>query len=275
MTSLKFSIIIPSYNQGKFIEQTLESIISQEYENVEIIVIDGGSSDGTVGILEKYSSHIAYWQSTPDNGQAHAIAIGFSLATGDVLSWLNSDDVYYPLAFKEVNAKFLESNAEVVYGNMYLINETGRVVGERYLTQFLPEFLRDAYFCGGFGIYQPASFWRRNLYDRSGGIDITMKFCMDNDLFNKFVMKNAKFYFLDRMLAAFRIHSSSKTSSQQDVAEYERSIIYKKYIEDMEIKMPRLKRLMARIYRVLMLIKSRRILRVLKMRYFDNLKWVP
>lgn len=275
MKNLKFSIVIPSYNQGSFIEKTLVSLISQKYESLEIIVIDGGSSDNTRSILEKYNDHISYWQSRPDNGQADAIAIGFNLATGDILSWLNSDDIYTPFSLQKVNEIFSNSTAEVVYGNMYLINEVGQIVGERYLTPFLPDFLRDAYLCGGFGIYQPASFWRHDLYVRSGGVDRSLKFCMDNDLFNKFVIKDGEFLFLDSMLAGFRIHSNSKTSNQQGIAEYERDFLYKKYVDDAGIIVPKLKRLIARMYRILMLIKSRRILTVFKMRYFDKLKWVP
>lgn len=275
MSNLKFSIIIPSFNQGCFIEETLLSIFSQNYDNYEVIVIDGGSDDGTKEILEKYDSRIAYWQSRPDGGQSDAIAIGFGLATGDVISWLNSDDVYTAGALKEVSDAFLRTGADLVYGNKYLIDSVGEIIGERYLTPFLPAMLRDAFLCGGFGIYQPAAFWRRELYDRSGGVDRSLKFCMDNDLFNKFVINGGVFYFLDKMLAGFRVHADSKTSKQQAIAESERELLRIKYVERVGIPVPKLKRLIARTYRVVMLTLSGRLLKVLRMRYVDNLKWVP
>lgn len=264
MKNLKFSIVIPSYNQGIFIEQTLTSIISQKYENLEIIVIDGGSTDNTTSILKKYSSHITYWQSKPDNGQSDAIAIGFSLATGDILSWLNSDDIYHPSALQEVNNTFLETDAEVVYGNMYLINESGQVVSERYLTTFLPECLRDAYLCGGFGIYQPASFWRRSIYEKVGGLDKSFRFCMDNDLFNRFVIFGAKFKFIDDFLAGFRIHSESKTSTLSNIAKSEGLAIYDKYVTKRNIKFPLAKKLFAKAYRFTYLTARGRFFDVLK-----------
>lgn len=275
MENLKFSIVIPSYNQGQFIEDTLLSILNQDYHNYEIIVIDGGSSDSTVSVLEKYSHRISYWHSKKDSGQSDAIVTGFLRATGDIFCWLNSDDVYLPGALKAVNNAFVSSRAEVVYGNKQLIDRDGNIVGSRLLTSFLPNLIRDAYLCGGFGIYQPASFWSRDLYHRSGGVDRSFRFCMDNDLFNKFVIVGARFCFLDRYLAGFRVHADSKTSTQQSIAESERAKLYRSYVIERGIKFPALKRFCARGYRGYRLLITGRLAKVILMRFFDKLKWVP
>jgi glycosyltransferase involved in cell wall biosynthesis len=275
MQDLKFSIVIPSFNQGRFIESTLVSIIEQQYSNAEIIVIDGGSTDETTAILRKYAKHISYCVSEADHGQSHAIAKGFERATGDIFCWLNSDDVYLSGALRIVNDAFMRSRADVVYGNKQIIDNKGTVVSHRLVTPFLPDFMRDAYLCGGFGIYQPAAFWRRETYFRSGGIDQSLRFCMDNDLFNKFIVIGAYFQFVDKELAGFRVHIDSKTSTQRAVAEAESALLHRKYVHDRGVKFERLKRFGARSYRLAWFLMKGRLGQVLWMRYVDKLKWVP
>jgi len=127
----RISIVVPSYNQGNFIDRTLRSIVSQNYPNLDLIVVDGGSSDGTVGVIRKYANHIQWWVSEADDGQANAINKGLSNATGDIFSWLNSDDCLMPGALFRVAEQFMASDeTEVVYGHRVLINEAGQDVGK-------------------------------------------------------------------------------------------------------------------------------------------------
>jgi len=226
----RISIVTPSLNQGEFLERTILSVLNQNYPNLEYIIIDGNSTDGSVEVIENYEKYLAYWVSEKDNGQADAVNKGFQKSTGKILAWLNSDDIYLPGTLNGVS-KFLrnEKEVEVVYGNRYIINERDRLISERRLTHCNAFMTKLGSLCGGFGVYQPASFWRRETYEKVGGIDSSLKFCMDNDLFIKFALNNAKFKFMREYLVAFRVHSSSKTSTIRDVAKEEFTVLIKKY----------------------------------------------
>ena len=275
MDNIKFSIVIPSFNQGRFIEATLLSIFNQTYQNYEVIVMDGGSRDQTVSILKRYEEKISYWQSEREGGQSDAIAKGFLRASGDVFCWLNSDDVYLPSALESVAEFFNKSDADVVYGNKRLIDQDGKLIGVRVLTDFLPNFLKEAYLCGGFGIYQPSSFWRADLYKKTSGVDPNLRFSMDNELFNQFIVADAKFCFVNKELSGFRVHETSKTSTQQQIADVERAELYKRFVTNRNVSMPGLKRFLARFYRLIKLTISGKIFVVLQMRYMNKYKWVP
>lgn len=275
MKNKRISIVIPSYNQGKFIESTILSILNQNYNNTEIIVIDGGSTDETVSIIKKYEKHIFYWVSEKDNGQSDAIKKGFNIATGDLLCWLNSDDEFVMSTLELVNSTFQKYNSDVVYGNMNIVNENGRLISTRYLTPFLPKLIYNAYLCGGFGIYQPSSFWTKEIYIRTGGIDDNLKFCMDNDLFNKFIIHNAEFTFINRILSNFRIHSESKTSNLHEIANCERQLLYNKYVINRGLKFTKLLPVLARIYRISQLLFTLKLFEVLYNKFFNKYKWVP
>lgn len=275
MRNLKFSIVIPSFNQGQFVESTITSILDQQYPSLEIIVVDGGSTDGTVAVLEKHAKHLHYWVSEADNGQSHAIAKGFERATGDIYAWLNADDIYLEGTLRAVNEAFADGNADVVYGNKQIIDHKGAVVARRILTPFLPEFMRDAYLCGGFGIYQPASFWRRDLYLRSGGVDQSLRFCMDNDLFNKFTIAGARFRFVDRELAGFRVHADSKSSTLQHVARAEVALLRERYVLARGVRFEKAKRFGARAYRFAWFLMNGKLGRALWMHYGNGFRWMP
>jgi len=226
----KISIVTPSYNQGCFLERTLLSVVNQGYPNLEYIIVDGGSNDESVEIIRKYDRYVAYWVSEKDDGQADAIRKGFHESTGDILAYINSDDVYLPGTLLQVGDMFRNGpNTNVVYGNKYLTDERDEIIGERRLTPYIPVVSKLGFLYGGFGIYQPASFWTRELYYNVGEIDPAFQHCMDNDLFVRFALAGAKFRFIREYLVASRVHRISKTSTLRDIARKERRVIKDKY----------------------------------------------
>ena len=174
------SVITPSYNQGKFIRETIESVLSQSYKNLEHIVIDGGSSDETLQILKEYNQLDSrfHFVSEPDNGQCHALNKGLKMAKGKIIGWLNSDDTYLPNAINyAIEALNKQPNWTMVYGNAYYTNKNN----ER-LHPFIakPVHLKDLFH--NCLICQPSVFIRKKVLDELGGIDESLDFCMDYDL---------------------------------------------------------------------------------------------
>ncbi len=206
----RISIVVPSYNQGNFIDRTLRSIVSQNYPNLDLIVVDGGSSDGTVGVIRKYANHIQWWVSEADDGQANAINKGLSNATGDIFSWLNSDDCLMPGALFRVAEQFMASDeTEVVYGHRVLINEAGQDVGKWIMPGHRKFILTYADF-----IPQETMFWRTALWQKvGGGLDESFHFAMDWELIRRFIDANAKFKLIPAFLGQFRMHESQKTNA--------------------------------------------------------------
>ncbi len=226
----KISIVTPSYNQGQFLERTILSVLNQNYPNLEYIIMDGGSTDGSVEIVRKYERYLAHWTSGRDEGQADAIRKGFRLCTGRVFAYLNSDDVYLPGALHQVGRVFqVKQGVDVVYGNKYLTDEKDDIIGERRFTPYVPIISRAGFIYGGFGISQPASFWTRKLYDEVGEVDPAFIHCMDTDLFVRFAVRSAGFRFLREYLSGARIHRESKTSTLRSVAKAEGRVIRMKY----------------------------------------------
>ncbi len=204
---LKFSIVTPSFNQADFLEATLTSVLGQEHRPLEHIVIDGGSTDGSLDILRRYADQLAFWSSEPDQGQADAINKGFRHAHGDVLAYLNSDDLYLPGALSAV-ADFLNSRPDVdlVYGDCQVIDPSGQPLGLLPQHEFsLRRTIERAEF-----IPQPAAFWRRALFEKVGPFDASLHFAMDYDFFIR-AGQAGQVTRLPLTLAAFRVHPSSKT----------------------------------------------------------------
>ncbi|CAN5869460.1 glycosyltransferase family 2 protein [soil metagenome] len=179
----QISIVTPSYNQGQFIEETFVSVTSQRGVDVEYIVIDGGSSDNTGEILECYRSRISTLVVEPDKGQTDALIKGFKQASGEILAWLNSDDVYEAGTLNEV-ASIFEENPEVdfIYGDAIWIDKNGRFLKTKKEIGFHHFTWLHTYNY----IPQPSAFWRRSLYDSVGGPDPTFELAMDADLFWRF-----------------------------------------------------------------------------------------
>ena len=173
------SIITPSYNQERFLEATIQSVLKQNYPNIEYIIIDGGSDDGSVEVIEKYTDKLAYWVSEPDKGQTDAINKGFAQAKGEVLAWLNSDDTYLPDAVSTA-MDYLMAHPEtgLVYGDTNFIDENDDLMGLFPARQTSHTRIRR----GFVHIPQQSAFWRSDLWKQVGPLDPTFYFAMDYDL---------------------------------------------------------------------------------------------
>jgi glycosyltransferase involved in cell wall biosynthesis len=208
----RFSIIMPSFNQARFIERSLNSVLNQEYERTELIVMDGGSSDGSRDILEKYSRHIAVWRSEPDVGQSDALNKGFARATGDIYGWLNSDDLYLPGALHHAAQIFaVYPGIDVVYGDWLTIDEGDRIT--EHFPALAPSRARtitEGFFCNA-----QSMFWRRSLHRRLGELDIALHYTMDYDLILRMISVAGRraFFRTDRPLGCFRVYPGQKTGS--------------------------------------------------------------
>ena len=205
----RISVVTPSYNQGRFLEQTIRSVLLQGYPNLEYIVIDGGSTDESVRIIEKYEKHLAHWESERDRGQSHAINKGFARATGEILCWLNSDDYYLPGTLRIV-AETLAAGT----GNFALVGHCEQVFADgspaiegkgRY-----EGFERLLQFWKGYRMHQPSIFWRREVFERVGYLDESLHYTMDFDYWVR-VARHFDFVNVDRALSCATYHSDAKT----------------------------------------------------------------
>lgn len=223
----KISIVTPSYNSVNFIEATVKSVLDQNYPNLEYVVQDGGSKDGTVDILEKYENRLSHWESKKDNGQACAINLGFNHTSGEIMAYLNSDDVLLPGALRYVSRYFSKnSDIDIVYGHRILINEINDEIG-RWI---IPPHCHYTILWHDF-IPQETLFWRRRVWNQTGGnVDENFKFAMDWDLILRFRETGAKFNRLPRFLGAMRVHESMKSISKIDsVGEEEMNLLRQRY----------------------------------------------
>jgi glycosyltransferase involved in cell wall biosynthesis len=203
------SIVTPSYNQGAYVEATARSVFNQRYPRLEYIMMDGGSTDETLERLEPLRERFAHFESGPDGGQSAAIAKGFSRSTGEIMAYLNSDDVLLPGALNFV-ADYFRRHPEVdmIYSHRCVVDETGRVAGHWILPRHSSFLMRRWDL-----IPQETAFWRRSLWQRAGNVDPSYRFAMDYDLFVRF-MAHGRVARVDRFLAAFRVHAQAKTSTQ-------------------------------------------------------------
>ena len=207
---LSFSIVTPSYNQVAFIERTIRSVLDQDVAELEYVVVDGGSHDGTVEILERYADRLWY-RSEADEGQAHAINKGLALTSGDLIGWLNSDDIYYPGTLNAVRGYFAaHEDVDILYGNADHINEQDRTIEPYGCEPWDPERLRDVCF-----LCQPAVFFRRRVIERHGLLDASLDYCMDYEYWLRLAVQGAHFAYLPRKLAGSRMYSWNKTMGQR------------------------------------------------------------
>lgn len=204
------SLVTPSYRQGAYIGRTLESVLSQAYPRLEYYVQDGGSDDETTQVLSSYSERLAGWTSEKDSGQSQAINRGFARTSGDIMAWLNSDDLLLPGALNCVAHYFAtHPDVDVVYGHRILIDEQDREIGRWILPAHDEKVLSVADF-----VPQETLFWRRSIWEKAGGhIDESFRFAMDWDLLLRFRSAGARMVRLPYFLGAFRIHEAQKTSA--------------------------------------------------------------
>jgi glycosyltransferase involved in cell wall biosynthesis len=201
------SIVTPSFNQARFLEATMESVFAQDYPNIEYIVVDGGSTDGSLDIIKKHVSRLAWWTSEPDRGQTDAINKGMAHAKGTILAWLNSDDTYQPGAVASAVGCFAESpEAGVVYGGANYIDEAGRLIGRFPAAQTDYGRLRQGYV----HIPQQATFFRGDLWRALGPLDPSFYFAMDYDLWVR-IAARAELRYVRQTWANFRLHAGGKT----------------------------------------------------------------
>lgn len=215
----RISIVTPSFNHGKYLEECIDSVLSQGYHNLEYIVMDGGSSDGSVEIIKKYEKYLTYWQSSPDGGQYAAINAGFTRATGEIMAWLNSDDRYHPNAFLKVACAFSEyPHVNWITGRATLFQENGQLKG---IDRFYPQFSRRKMLSGHIDkpfIMQEATFWRRRLWDEAGGrLDTSYHLAADTELWLRF-FRTDHLYLIDALLAGFRQQNDNR--SVQNIEKY-------------------------------------------------------
>lgn len=225
----KITIITPSYNQAHFIEQTIDSVLSQNYPNLEYFIFDGGSKDNSAEIIARYAPHLAHWESQPDKGQTDAINKGLSRATGDIINWLNSDDYYEPKALFTIAEAFMQTQARVVCAKSRIFKGTGKDETTLYNTQGTDIYPANlAKTIGWARIDQPETFFSREALERVGMLDIRFRYLMDRDLWVKYLLHFGldKIARIDDVVVNFRHHDSSKTISQGDFFLVERHSLF-------------------------------------------------
>lgn len=210
----KISIVTPSFNQGEFIESTIRSVIGQGYPNLEYIIIDGGSTDGTVEIIKKYEAQLTYWISEPDKGQSDALNKGFSKATGELFYWINSDDYLVPNVLHKIGRYNWTKNLGAVVGIGHIINLNKQVI---YTPKYYdPITTKDLFeWNDGKDFMQPACFFTKTAWDNCGPLNSELYFCMDVDLWIK-ISKKFKIQRINEVIAHAYGHEEAKTTSEED-----------------------------------------------------------
>jgi glycosyltransferase involved in cell wall biosynthesis len=209
LTQPKLSIITPSYNQAQYLEQTIISVLEQNYEPLEFIIIDGGSTDGSVELIKKYEHKLAYWVSEKDRGQAHALNKGLAHATGDLVAYLNSDDLYLPGAFAVAVSYFREHpQTDWLCGDTEMFGEEQE---HRIVSADVPKSAAHA-LCWAYTAPQPGMFWKRELLRE--GFDERWRYCFDHELYVRLLLNGHQCHHLPVTLAAYRLHVESKTVAE-------------------------------------------------------------
>ena len=203
------SIVTPSFNQSAYLEQTIRSVLEQDYADIETLVIDGGSTDGSPDIIKKYASRLAYWISEKDSGQADAINKGMARAKGEIVAWLNSDDYYLPGAVAAAVKAFDENpDVAMVYADMLAVDEHGQTFNTLRFRQLTLEDLLSFQIIG-----QPAVFMRRSAFEKAGGLDLSYHFLLDHHLWIR-IAAQGRILHVPQTWAAARYHARAKNRAQ-------------------------------------------------------------
>jgi glycosyltransferase involved in cell wall biosynthesis len=244
----KISVVTPSYNHARYIEKTIKSVLDQGYPNLEYIIIDGGSDDGSREIIERYSDRLAYWVSEPDKGQTDALIKGFRKATGDVMGWLCSDDLYEPHTLREVAETFVRHpDWQVVYGDGQWMDADSNPTSPKKEIRFN----RFVWMYDFNYIPQPSAFWRRGIYEEVGGLDPRWNCAMDTDLFARFAELTEPRH-VPRGWSRVHYYPEQKTFRLRADRDMEDELIRSRYIRDEPVWRRRSKRVAAKGLRVAM-----------------------
>lgn len=218
----KISVVTPSFNQAEFLEQTICSVLEQGYPNLEYIIVDGGSTDGSVDIIRRYESQLSFWVSEPDHGQAHAINKGLRLATGEWVAWQNSDDIYYLGAFQHLADRALKSpSVDLIVGDMNLVDKSGSVIRDvRYVRPTYKSVLSE-----GMVLANQAAFWRRSVHQEIGYFDESLDCIFDREWFLRVLRSNQKVAHIPYVMGALRVHERSKSSTREAVFQAEEKLV--------------------------------------------------
>jgi glycosyltransferase involved in cell wall biosynthesis len=218
----RISIVTPSFNQAQYLEQTIDSVLSQNYPNLEYIVIDGGSTDGSAEIIRRYGPHLTYWVSELDHGQTDAINKGLRRATGEIFAYINSDDYYSPGAFKAVADHFrTRPNSDLIHGRCRFVDQTGTRIGEQFASIETYCEILDLW-----GVWwqhrqfvQPEVFWTRRIADKIGPLRDELHYVMDYNYWMRILKAGGKVGRIDREVACFRRTPEQKSTHSLRVAE--------------------------------------------------------
>jgi glycosyltransferase involved in cell wall biosynthesis len=216
----RISVVTPSMNQARWLPAAIESVASQECFGVEHIIVDGGSTDGSVDVLRKEQQRIAYWDSERDAGQADAINRGFARATGDVMGWLNSDDLLLPGALTAIGTAFDDPAVQAVCGWSVTVDEDGKRVGAQVYPQPTREVLRLRP-----RLAQETVYWRKSVWERLGPLDASLHLCLDRDYWLRMAEAGVVPRLIRRFLGAYRVHPGQKGATQREAARAEETRI--------------------------------------------------
>ncbi len=220
----RIAVVTPSFGQGSYLEQTILSVINQDYPNLAYAVQDGGSTDNTLDVIRRHADRITVWSSHPDSGQARAIATGFERIQGDIMAWLNSDDLFVPGALRYIGEYFAKHpGVDVIYGHRIIIDEGGREVARWVLPPHNPQVTPYVD-----PVPQETLFWRASMWERVGGIDTSFRFALDWDLVTRFQNAGANIVRLPYFLGCFRVHSQQKLSVQVETVGAEESALLRR-----------------------------------------------